>query len=122
MFYKFKPIDWLYLIILIVLTYLWINYDQLVFSTGTQRMIAFTIFGLVLMVLYFTLVRPNRWVPLANSMCAVLIPFFIILTFLIHLVIRKDEIPIKAIVLWFLTAGMVYLSGSLYNVINKNKK
>ncbi len=114
MFYKLKAKDWLYIVGLILLTYVWINFDQLIFNKAYQRMIAFPILGLLLMMFYFLLVKPEKPMMLSNTMAIILIPLFIVLSILLHVFLLKDGFQTKSISLWFMTAGMIYLSGYLY--------
>ncbi|NQT27853.1 hypothetical protein HQ585_21020 [candidate division KSB1 bacterium] len=119
MFYRLKIKDWLYLLALVVLTYLWINYDQLIFAESGQRMIAFPILGLALMILFFFLVNPEKPLMLSNTMTVILIPLFIFLSLFLHVFLFKDGFQNKSIILWFMTAGMIYLSGWLYGLIRR---
>jgi len=114
LFYKLKLKDWMYLLVLIVLTYLWINYDQLILNKAYQRMIAFPILGILLMTIYFFLVKPERPSALSNTMAIILIPLFIILSIVLHIFVFRDGFQTKSILLWVMTAGMIYLSGYLY--------
>lgn len=122
MFYKLKLKDWFYLIVLMVFTYLWINYDQLIISNPNYRMIAFIMLGLILMVLFYFLVKPDKTWHLANTMTIILIPLFILLVVVLHIFILKDGFPKKSIVLWLFTAGMIYLSGLIYTLLHPKKK
>jgi hypothetical protein len=119
MFYQLKLKDWTYLLVLIILTYLWINYDQLILKEAYQRMIAFPLIGMILMVLFFILVKPDKPLPLSNIMTVILVPLFIILSVIIHLVIIRDGFQLKIVVLWFMTAAMIYLSGFIYKISHR---
>ena len=119
MFYRLKLSDWIYLLLLIILTYLWINYDQVILKEAYQRMIAFPLIGIVLMVLFFNLVKPNKPLLLSNTMTVILVPLFIILSVIIHLVIIRDGFQFKIVVLWFMTAAMIYLSGFIYEMMRR---
>ncbi|MBN1397271.1 MAG: hypothetical protein JXA06_04485 [Bacteroidetes bacterium] len=121
MFYKLKIADWLYLTVLVILTYLWIQYDQEFISNPNCRMIAFCAAGLSLMLIFFFLVRPARPVLLANSMAIILIPLFAVLSIVLHVFVFKDGFQNKTVILWFLTAGMIYFSGYLYKVLRKHE-
>ena len=119
MFYKLKLKDWLYLTVLVILTYVWIQYDQEFLAEPYQRTIAFPIFGLLLMFLFFVLVQPAKPFLLSNSMTIILIPLFIVLSIVLHVFVFKDGFQNKSIVLWFMSAGMIYLSGFLYKIFWK---
>jgi hypothetical protein len=119
MFYKLKLKDWLYLTALIILTYVWIQYDQEFLVEPYQRMIAFPIFGLLLMFLFFVLVQPAKPFLLLNSMTIILIPLFIVLSIVLHVFVFKDGFQNKSIMLWFMCAGMIYLSGFLFKIFWK---
>jgi hypothetical protein len=119
MFYKLKIKDWLYLSILVILTFIWIQYDQEILLYSSQRMLAFCILGIILMVLFFVLVHPIKPFLLANSMIIILVPLFIVLSIVLHVYVLKDGFQNKTIVLWIMTAGMIYLSGFLYKIIRK---
>ena len=117
LFYKLKLKDCLYLLVLIILTYLWINYDQVIFNKAYQRMIAFPILGFLLMMIYFLLVQPGKPMMLSNTMSIILVPLFILLSIVLHVFVFKDGFQTKLILLWFITGGMIYLSGYLYKII-----
>ena len=119
MLYRLKLKDWIYLLVLIILTYLWINYDQLILKEAYQRMVAFPLFGIILMVTFFNLVKPDRPLLLSNTITVILIPLFIILSVIIHLVITGDGFQFKIVVLWVMTAAMIYLSGFIYEMMRR---
>jgi len=119
MFYRLKTKDALCLLGLVILTYLWIRVDQLILTTSTQRMIAFPVLGLILMVLCFYLIKPEKPVTLSHTMAVILIPLFIILTLVLHLFIFKDGFQNKSIILWIMTGAMIYLAGWIYQRIKK---
>lgn len=108
MFYKLKLKDCLYLLVLIILTYLWINFDQVIFNKVYQRMIAFPMLGFLLMMFYFLLVKPEKPMMLSNTMLIILVPLFIILSIVVHLFVFKDGFQTKSIS--FMTGEMIYLS------------
>jgi hypothetical protein len=117
MFYKCKLKDWLYLSGLVIITYLWITYDQVILTESYQRMIAFPLLGLGLMFLFYVLVKPDKVILLSNTMSLILIPLFIIVTIVLHLFIFKDGFQTKSIILWIMTLAMIYLSGFIYKLI-----
>ena len=120
MFYKLKIKDWLYLATLVIITYLWIQYDQDILFEPSQRMAAFCFLGLLLMFLFFILVKPEKPLLLANSMTIILIPLFIVLSVVLHVFVFKDRFQDKSIILWFITAGMIYLSRFLYKIFRNH--
>ena len=116
MFYKFRLKDWLYLAAFFILMYIWTQYDQELLVEPYQRMVVFCIFGLLLMFFFFVLVHPGIPILLSNSMTIILIPLFIVLSIVLHVFVLKNGFQSKSIVLWFMTAGMIYLSGFLYKI------
>lgn len=121
MFYQLKMKDWLYLAALVVITYLWIMYDQLIFVTSAQRMIAFSVFGLLLMTACFFIIKPPKPVALSNTLAVILIPLFVLLSIGLHVFVSRDGFQKKSILLWFMTALTIYIAGLVYQIIRKRK-
>lgn len=119
MFYRLKVKDIFYLLMLIILTYFWMANDQVFLHEAYQRMIAFPIIGMGLMSILFLLVKPARPFTLANTMAIILIPILILASIILHVCIFKDGFQTKSILLWFMVAGMIYLSGLLYSTVRK---
>ena len=120
-FYRLRLKDWIAIILMIVITYLWINYDQIFFENTDIRMIAFIVLGLILMTGLYFIINPSKIVPLSNTLTLILIPLFIILSIVIHEFIVKDGFQKKSILLWIITTGLIYFSGLLYKVVFKRR-
>jgi len=121
MFYKLKLKDWLYLAAFVILMYIWMQYDQEFLVEPYQRMIAFCVLGLLLMFLFFVLVHPMKPILLSNSMTIILIPFSIVLSIVLHMFVFKNGFQSRSVVAWFMTTGMIYLSGFLYKIFLKKE-
>jgi hypothetical protein len=121
MFYKLKLKDWLYLAAFVIPMYVWMQYDQEFLVEPYQRMIAFCVLGLLLMFLFFVLVHPARPFLLSNSMTIILIPLSIVLSIVLHVFVIKNGFQSRSIIVWFMTAGMIYLSGLLYKIFWKKE-
>ena len=119
MFYKLKIKDWLYLIVLIILIYLCIGYDQLILGVSYQRIVAFPLFGIIVMFIFFVPVKPEKPILLSNTMIIILMPLFIFLSIVLHIFIYKDGFQNKSILLWIMTIGMIYFTGFIYKLIFK---
>lgn len=120
MFYKLKIKDWLYLLVLIILTYVWISIDQNILSESYQRMIAFPTLGLILMLIFQILVKPTNPLKLSNTMAIILVPLFIAMSLLFHVILNNDFQTIS-ILLWIITLIIIYLSGLLYRIFLQKK-
>ncbi len=120
-FHRLKPKDWISITLMIVITYLWINYDQLFIENPDIRMMAFILLGLILMIGLYVIIKPSQIFKLSNTLTIILIPIFIILSVVIHEYIIKDGFQKKSIALWLITTALIYLSGFIYKFIFKRR-
>lgn len=119
--HKLRPIEYLYLAAMAIFTYLWIQYDDLLLPELWQRMTAFVVLAFGQILLFFAAVKPPIPMRLSHTLAAILIPLFIAVSLLLHLVIIRDGFQWGSVRLWGITAGVIYLCGYLYQLFTRKK-
>lgn len=116
---KLRPLEWLALVGMAVFTYLWILYDQELLPVSWHRTVAFVVVAFGQILGFFALAKPAKPVRLAHTLVAILIPLFITVSLVLHLLIYQDGFQMGSVVLWGITTGVIYVSSLLYNLFIK---
>lgn len=111
--------DWLTLIGLIIIAFVWMLIDQIFLPDVYQRIIAFIILVFALYYLQFAICKPIQVVQYANSIAAITVSFAVVVSLVMHVIIHHD-FTYKALLIWVISGLLPYISGYLYKKTKKD--
>jgi hypothetical protein len=119
-FYPLRFRDVLSLVVLIAIAFGWLLIDQMFLPETYQRFMAFMVLILALYSGQFMINKPDREMAYATSLAAVTVAFGIILSVIMHVMIRHD-FTLKSVLIWLIAGIFPYLAAMIYKGTSKNR-
>jgi hypothetical protein len=117
-FSSLKLKDYLSLLVVFILGFGWLLIDQYFLPAVWQRFVALIILLLVLFYLQFSVNKPAKTFTYANSIALVSFSFIVILSIVIHVIIKHD-FNSKLILIYIVSGALPYVSGFIFQKTKK---
>ena len=120
-FEKLKVKDILSLIGLVIIGLSWMMIDQLFLKQSGQRFVVFSLIMVILFYFLYWINKPQKIWYYANSIALTLLIFVIILSIVIHVIIKHDFVKVlrHLLLLWLIVGVIPYLAGFIYSRISR---
>lgn len=117
-FHPLKLKDYITLLLLMIIGFGWLLIDQLLLSESYQRFIAFFILIFVLYYLQFSINKPERVFPYANTIALITLSFIVMVSLVMHVIINND-FTMKSVLIWIISGSLPYIVGFIYQKTKK---
>jgi len=116
--------DFITLIGSVIIGFAWVMISHYVLNQSIHRFFAFSVLIMLLMYLQYWINKPSMIWQYANSISLILLLFVILLSFIIHVLVRNDlSSKISHLLLLCLITGLIpYLMAFIYTISRKKMK